>query len=142
MIPCDVNCRRLLHLITDRFQMRTQVFIKPHPLQNCRLLLRCHALRRADNHFEAERVAAVLEPFLNLCAGEYGPQRGFDGVLCPQPPVNPYAVFDCPPLYLYRVRIVVPIDVKIIGQNIKGLFVQFVNAGINYILLDLLCRNL
>ena len=47
-----------------------------------------------------------------------------------------------PPFYLYRVRIVVPIDVEIIGQNIKGLFVQFVNAGIDYVLLDLPCRGL
>ena len=57
----------------------------------------------ADNFTEE---ATVFVGLLNLCAGEYGSQRGFNGVLCPQPPVYPYALFNSPPFYLYRVRIV------------------------------------
>ena len=52
MIPGDVNCRRLLHLVTDRFQMGTQIFIEPHPLQYCRLLFGCHALRVENGYLE------------------------------------------------------------------------------------------
>ena len=66
----------------------------------------------------------------------HGPQRRFDGVLCTQLSVNLYAVFDRLPFNLYRVRIVVPIDVKIIGENVKRLFVKFVNPGVNDVLFD------
>lgn len=123
--------------------MGPEVFIKAHPLQNRRLPVRRYPrFRRADDDFEHVRFSAVLEPLLHSRSGEYRPQRGFDGVFRPQPPVNAHAVPDGLPLDFDRIGIVVPIHMQIIGQHVKRLFVQFVNPGVYDVLPDLLDRPL
>ena len=72
----------------------------------------------------------VLIPFFNFTLRVQCAQCLFDGVFCPHLLVYFYAAFQNVPFHFQWKRIVVPVNVHIIRQNVNQRFRQFIYTGI------------
>ena len=72
----------------------------------------------------------VLIPFFNFALRVQCAQCFFNGIFCPHLLMDFYAAFQNVPFYFQRKRIVVPVNVHIVCQNVNQCFRQFVYTGI------------